>query len=122
MRQHSVATLAGAPLDYWVACAVGKRRPVIVEEKGASPECLVEVDGTQFEPFSPLFDVTLAEALLSASTVRVLRICTPDGPAWAAFTSSGIRFISASWHVAGLRALVAGRFGHFVFDDVEESS
>jgi hypothetical protein len=120
VRQHSVATLVGAQLDYWAACAVGKRRPVIVDEAAGEPECLVEIDGTSFEPFAPFSDPELADSLISGSPVRLMRIGTPIGPSWAALTPTGLRYLSMQWHVAGLRALVGLKYGPFVFDEVEE--
>lgn len=118
MRQHSVATLVGAQLDYWVARAIGKRSPVIVDESGASPECLVEVDGTQFEAFSPFSEVALADQVLTESHVKTIRAGNLIG-SWAGIASSGSSMLAANRHVAGLRALVASRFGNYVFDEVE---
>ncbi|MEQ0775920.1 phage protein NinX family protein [Paraburkholderia tropica] len=119
MRQHSVSTLVGAQLDYWVARAVGKQRPVIVDEKGGAPECLVEVDGTQFEAFAPFSDVALADQVLSDSQVKTARAGNLIG-SWAGITADGSSVLAANRHVAGLRALVASRFGNYVFDEVEE--
>ncbi|HDR9065505.1 TPA: hypothetical protein ACU967_002262 [Burkholderia contaminans] len=119
MRQIEVAALVGAALDYWVARAIDMPRPVIVVERVGAAECLVEVDGTVFEPFTPSADEDLCNSIIGASPVLLMRVGTPIGPAWCALAPTGARFVSVSWRIAALRALVALRFGAFVVDDVE---
>ena len=119
MQRIEVAGLIGAALDYWVARSIEMRKPVIVVESGGASECLVEVDGTVFEAFAPSADEDLCDKIIGESPVRLMRIGTPIGPAWAALTPTGFRFISVSWRVAALSALVALRYGAFVFDEVD---
>ncbi|SIT50462.1 conserved hypothetical protein [Paraburkholderia piptadeniae] len=119
MHPIEVASLVGAALDYWVARSLDMRTPVIVAERHGTDECLVEVDGTVFETFAPSADEEVCDKIIGASPVRLMRIGTPIGPAWAALTPTGLRFISVSWRIAALRALVALRYGAFVFDEVE---
>lgn len=117
MRQHSVTSLLGAQLDYWVARAAGKAKPVITYDKRVA-ECLVEVDGTVFETFSPTKDTDLADRIVSGSDVRLMRVSTPIGFAWAGLTPTGFRVVSTSWRYAALQAFVAQTFGAYVFDEV----
>lgn len=117
MHRHRVCTLKGAVLDYWVARAANLPKPVIVIDRSAI-ECLVEVDGSVFEAFSPTSDRALADSLIADSGIKLSRVSTPVGPAWAAYTTS-LQFVSTEWTTAALRAFVALRFGAFVADEVE---
>ncbi|KWN32846.1 hypothetical protein WT86_18585 [Burkholderia stagnalis] len=117
VQRLSVASLLGAQLDYWVARAAGLRTPVVAIESCGAAECLVEVDGTAFATFSPTVDPGDCDAVLTGSAVMLMRIQSPIGPAWAALTPEGHRFISTSWRLAALRAYVARVFGVLVTDE-----
>lgn len=114
-----VSDLIGAELDYWVARAIGKRRPTLVET-GFGKVCYVDSDDrVSYDIFNPSENWQDAGQIIEKYRINL----TPqrDDGKWYAFITEFDRGIYGNGYgdtalIAAMRACIASKCGIKVSD------